>query len=262
MRTLAPEPKSTQQAASVDSSIRGRRQLRQNYQASSIQNLQSTMGNQAVQRLLGADAQNFIQPKLAIGKVNDPLEHEADRIANQALRMEGPDLSHSAPRHVQNAHQLQRNAAESGASGVDGRVASEILALHGGGSPLPKTPLAFFESRFGYDFTKVRIHSDSHAARLAQSVNARAFTLGQDIVFGSGEYSTETGNGTQLLAHELVHVMQQQASPAVIQRQPRGLPSSPLPLRRTLTNRSQSSRRNNDPVRNLASVGECRPQQI
>jgi HEAT repeat protein len=170
----------------------------------------------------------LIQPKLVIGQVNDPLEHEADRIADQVMLIRGPDLSvAAAPSHVsrkcavceeEDAKTLQTTQPDT--REVDGRVASEIRALQGSGSPLPKPPRAFFESRFGHDFTAVRIHSDSRSARLARSVNARAFTLGQDIVFGPGEYSPETGEGTRLLAHELAHVVQQQKSQATIQRQP------------------------------------------
>ena len=63
---------------------------------------------------------------------------------------------------------------------------AEIRVLNGRGSPLPTSQRTFFESRFGHDFTAVRVHSDSRSAELARSVNARAFTLGQDIVFGTG----------------------------------------------------------------------------
>lgn len=70
----------------------------------------------------------------------------------------------------------------------------------------------FFEPRFGADFTDVRIHNNSQAGRLAQSINARAFTLGRDVVFGSGEYSPNTSKAKRLLAHELTHVIQQRTS--------------------------------------------------
>jgi len=99
-------------------------------------------------------------------------------------------------------------------------VESEMRGLHGHGSPLPKSQRAFFESTFGHDFKAVRIHSDSRSADLARTVNARAFTLGQDIVFGTGEYRPESRDGARLLAHELAHVVQQRASQPTIQRQP------------------------------------------
>ena len=118
----------------------------------------------------------------------------------------------------ENAKPLQ--ATQPAAREVDGHIASELRARHGSGLPLPKPRRNFFEWRLGHDFTGIRIHSDSRAANLAASASARAFTLGQDIVFGAGEYAPDTGQGTRLLAHELVHVVQQQGLPATIQRQP------------------------------------------
>jgi hypothetical protein len=82
------------------------------------------------------------------------------------------------------------------------------------------------ESRFGYDFGRVRIHTDERAARSANSVNALAYTIGYDIVFGEGQYQPNTLDGIRLLAHELAHVAQQTTtgSPPVqrqVQRQAR-----------------------------------------
>jgi hypothetical protein len=79
------------------------------------------------------------------------------------------------------------------------------------------------ESRFGKDFSRVRVHADAQAAKSAQEVNALAYTVGHDIVFGAGRYSPGTSSGQHLLAHELTHVVQQRAGLAptgVIQRAP------------------------------------------
>jgi hypothetical protein len=70
----------------------------------------------------------------------------------------------------------------------------------------------FMESRFGYDFSKVRVHTDEKAAESARMLNAKAYTLGQDVVFGSGQYSA-TSEGKKLLAHELTHVVQAYLNP-------------------------------------------------
>jgi hypothetical protein len=83
----------------------------------------------------------------------------------------------------------------------------------------------FFEPRFGHDFSHVRIHADAGAAELAGAIQARAFTAGRDIVFGSGEFAPETSRGRELMAHELTHIVQQDrgaadASPGTIRRQP------------------------------------------
>lgn len=80
----------------------------------------------------------------------------------------------------------------------------------GGGQPLPLSERAFLEPRFGRDFSRVKIHTDVRAAEMARSVNARAFTVGRDVVFGAGQYQPSTSEGQRLLAHELTHVVQQQ----------------------------------------------------
>lgn len=80
------------------------------------------------------------------------------------------------------------------------------------GQTLDSATRGFMEQRFGYDFSQVRIHADNRAAASAQSLNARAYTLGQDIVFGTRQYSPGTQSGQKLLAHELTHVMQQNQS--------------------------------------------------
>lgn len=77
------------------------------------------------------------------------------------------------------------------------------------GQPLDATIRNFMEQRFGHDFSQVKIHTDDKAIASARAVNARAFTLGQDVMFGSAQYSPKTRSGQQLLAHELTHVVQQ-----------------------------------------------------
>jgi hypothetical protein len=87
--------------------------------------------------------------------------------------------------------------------------------LHSLGAPLDPESLAFLEPHFGYDFSRVRIHADARAGEAANAVQAQAFTLGRDIVFGSGRFAPSTTEGRKLLAHELTHVVQQGAAPAV-----------------------------------------------
>ena len=81
--------------------------------------------------------------------------------------------------------------------------------LRSPGNPLPPASRAFFESGFGHDFAKVRIHTDARASDSARNVNARAYTVGRDIVFGRGENDPHSSAGRHLLAHELAHVVQQ-----------------------------------------------------
>jgi hypothetical protein len=92
---------------------------------------------------------------------------------------------------------------------------------------LDPTTRAFFEPRFGYDFAHVRVHRDSEAANSARSINALAYTLGSNIVFGAGQYAPETNQGSKLIAHELAHVTQQQAVGTVaLQRQSAAAPAT------------------------------------
>lgn len=90
-----------------------------------------------------------------------------------------------------------------------GRLQMDIRTLKTRGNPMPESERAFFEPRFGADFSSVRLHNDTHAQHTARSINARAFTLGNDVVFGAGEYAPGSRAGRALLAHELTHVVQQ-----------------------------------------------------
>lgn len=92
-------------------------------------------------------------------------------------------------------------------SQIDPNLAAYIHS-RGRGQPLPQSVRNYFEPRFGYDFSQVRVHTDAQAAESARLANARAYTLGRDIVFGSGQYVPKTTAGQQLLAHELTHVVQ------------------------------------------------------
>ena len=91
---------------------------------------------------------------------------------------------------------------------------SRIQSLKGGGQPLPKSVRTFFEPRFGHDFSQVRIHTDGQASESVRKSNAKAYTVGRDVVFGAGQYAPHSTEGKGLLAHELAHVVQQrQAAP-------------------------------------------------
>jgi hypothetical protein len=83
--------------------------------------------------------------------------------------------------------------------------------LRSPGQPLDQATRAFMEPRFGHDFSQVRVHTDAKAAESARAVNALAYTVGRDVVFGEGQYSLGMTQGRRLLAHELTHVLQQTA---------------------------------------------------
>jgi hypothetical protein len=86
--------------------------------------------------------------------------------------------------------------------------------LNSPGQPLDPATRTFFEPRFGHDFSRVRVHTDGQATESARAVNALAYTVGQDVVFGAGQYAPQTEAGRKLLAHELTHTIQQERTPS------------------------------------------------
>ncbi len=180
----------------------------------------------------------FFQAKLTVNKPGDEHEREADAVADQVMRM--PAFVPSAGKQgdvpiVQRMHFMpvsgvQRACThceqekqkeeekegvqrkETGGGDAGGKTApsvvSEVLSS-GGGQPIEGGTRQFMESRFGHDFSQVRIHTDARAAESASAIRARAYTSGRNVVFGSGEYQPGGEGGKRLLAHELVHVEQQ-----------------------------------------------------
>jgi hypothetical protein len=155
-----------------------------------------------------------LQTKLYLGAQGDSHELEADRVAEQVMRMPAPESEPPCACGGSctscQAKQLSRKeSSESDAN--DGFEAPPIVykALARPGQPLDQGDRSFMESRFGQDFAGVRVHADSEAADSARPINARAYTVGSDIVFGAGEYAPGSDAGRHLLAHELTHVVQQ-----------------------------------------------------
>jgi outer membrane protein OmpA-like peptidoglycan-associated protein len=102
---------------------------------------------------------------------------------------------------------LQRRAVHDGSTDAAPPIVYDVLRSPG--QPLDRATRAFMEPRFGHDFSKVRIHTDSRAAESARAVNAIAYTVGQNVVFGAGQHEPATSTGRASLAHELTHVVQQ-----------------------------------------------------
>lgn len=172
---------------------------------------------------------------LRIGEPNDAFEKEADQaeeiMFGDRLQWSLSPISGGAP--------LQRECACSGFSeceeckeknlqrkGDDGAAktgyAPPIVdeVLRSPGRPLDAPTRAFFEPRFGYDLSRVRIHTDAEAAQSARSVGAKAYTVGNHVAFASGRFTPITSGGGALLAHELAHVVQQNGAAAALQRDP------------------------------------------
>ena len=189
--------------------------------------MQRTHGNQFVQRTL----RTMVQPKLAVNRPGDRYEQEADRIAEAAVRMpdavvqpkctcdsgQGAPCEHCA---AEMAPSVQRKSAISTPAGRGGPPIPAPVAvppsvertLTAPGRSLPADVRTDMEARLGHDFRATRIHDDAQAQESAREISARAYTSGRHIVFGAGQYQTGTTEGRQLLAHELVHVIQQSGS--------------------------------------------------
>ena len=179
--------------------------------------------------------------RLAISEPGDGHEQGADRLAEHVMATPESQLSHACPyggqcapcqseqpvQPEQHSGLPPSHVQASGAGRVPARPSVHDV-VRSPGQPLDPATRAFMEPRFGYDFSQVRIHSDAAAARSARDVNADAYTVGRDVVFGAGQFVPGTKEGRRLIAHELAHVMQTSEAqrgpgPAlahVVQRQP------------------------------------------
>lgn len=161
-----------------------------------ILNMQQSIGNRAVCQLLqsGASPSEMQEKGLTISRPGDALEHEADRVAER--------MGHSNETHDSKV-----------ASGQEARplgvADASFTKSTGPAQQLPADVQHQFEPQLGYDLSHVRIHTGQQAAESASAINAAAYTVGQDIVFGANQYAPETNAGKRLIAHELAHVMQQ-----------------------------------------------------
>lgn len=210
--------------------------------ASSLLDLQRAAGNQSVASLLGGA---LLQPKLRIGPPADAYEREADRVADAVLRI--PDRGGGAPLPVlpvagqgvqrptasdsidpdkkeaeriariviggRSAEPRRPNGTADRRGGGSPEAAyelhSQLVRTKGNGKPLDGFTKTEMESKLGVDLNAVRVHTDHYANEMSASIDARAFTYGRDIYFNSGEFHPASGQGKELLAHELVHTAQQ-----------------------------------------------------
>jgi hypothetical protein len=179
-----------------------------------------------------------IQPKLAVGLVDDPLEHEADRVADQVMRMPARVAAPQVNRKCaacEEEEKLQKK--ETGPQATFREAPASVHeVLRAPGQPLDAATRAYFEPLFGQDFSGVRVHTGTSAAQSAREVNAHAYTLGQNMVFDAGRFAPRTHEGQRLIAHELTHVVQQSGSDGIragLGNEKRDL--SPLSLQKQVT---------------------------
>lgn len=159
---------------------------------------------------------SFIQGKLTIGSVDDPLEQEAESTADKVTRMTENHFIQRKCVHCEE-DEIKRSPSPSfvqmkggGISGeVGNEIASQINASQGQGSGLSSPVRSFMETRFKADFSQVKIHTGERSVQLSRELNAKAFTVGNDIYFNEGQYKPQSEEGKHLIAHELTHTLQQ-----------------------------------------------------
>jgi len=176
-------------------------------------------GVQPLSRFPASSASGHHQVNLKISAAGDPLELEADRAADQVMNMPAApptSLLAAVPAQLsrkcsacEEEERLQRKPIRAVENSTTEAPSIVHDLLRRPGESLNAPSRAYFEPRFGHDFSQVRIHADEEAAESARSVNAQAYTVGQHVVFGAGFYAPHTSAGSRLLAHELAHVVQQ-----------------------------------------------------
>jgi hypothetical protein len=188
--------------------------------------LQRQVGNSGLQRIINASAPAYallrrradlcdcpaevqLLAAPSVSHPQDPAEREADRVADEVMRTPS---GHARPAPAAPADTVWARSARP----LDG-VATDHAALidaacRSGGQSLPPESRDFMESRFGRDFSNVRVHADPAAGELARQVGARAFTTGNHVFFAPGEFQPDRKPGQHLLAHELTHVVQQRGT--------------------------------------------------
>lgn len=185
----------------------------------------------------------FFQAKLEVGGTNDPLEKEADKVADSVVAQKQPEAkketkapateakkeeapktaapeekkeektvqkkSHETEKEEENKTISKKDNAAGSTAPKANSIEASISKKNGTGKQLPASTLQEMQSAIGHDFSDVNIHTDEEAAALNQELGAHAFTQGKDIYFNEGKYDPEASSGKHLLAHELTHVVQQ-----------------------------------------------------
>ena len=161
-----------------------------------------------------------LQRKLAVGAVDDPLEREADQVAEQIISLPELAIEHTALASPGGSLGHDDQVANKGFPTVrrrkgradqlpDSSLPDDLSSNIGPGQPLDSLTRSSMERRFGQDFSRIRVHTGREAAQSAHAINALAYTAGEHIVFGADRYAPQSAVGRRLLAHELTHTLQQ-----------------------------------------------------
>lgn len=168
-----------------------------------------------------------IQRKLSVGAIDDPLEREADAMADRVMRMPENGLIQRKCSGCEEEENIRRKPITSfiqksspqSLGRTSAQLSQKIAATRGRGSSLSYPTKSFMESRFRTDLSNVKIHKGNDAQQMSRELNAQAFTVGNDIFFNTGKFAPDTAEGKHLLAHELTHTIQQSNGNAIISRQ-------------------------------------------
>lgn len=176
-----------------------------------------------------------VQKKMSVGAENDSYEAEADAIADKVLQMDNVKqhrftqtsaLVQKKCAHCEEEEKIRKKplaetitpyiqkASLAATTEVQApvQVENQIITTKGSGNRLDNRTKDYMEERFGVDFSDVRIHTNSQAVQMSQDLNAKAFTVGNDIYFNQGQFNPSSSSGKHLLAHELTHTIQQSGS--------------------------------------------------
>jgi len=166
----------------------------------SLLQMQRLYGNRYVQRML-AQRQPEEDDEIQTKAIQRQAEEEDESLQAKAIQRQPEEDDEIQARFI------QRVGMEGGL--IHPQVQADIQRARSGGQPLDGTVQKQMSASLGHDFSGVRVHADADADRLNQQLSARAFTTGNDIFFQQGAYSPASGQGRELIAHELSHVIQQ-----------------------------------------------------
>jgi Domain of unknown function (DUF4157) len=189
--------------------------------AALLLSMQRTYGNRHVQR--------FIQAQLEVSHPGDPAEREADQVAERMMSTPAaaaqPPTQGPLTRPPAAVEQADRKSEQGHTpAGADLDAQNGVLphaqeavsaASNSAGQPLPSPLQGRFEQTLGVDLSTVRVHTGSQSAEANKSISARAYTVGNDIHFNQGQYDPDSSAGQRLLAHEVVHTVQQGSHRAI-----------------------------------------------
>lgn len=179
---------------------------------------------------VSSQSEKTVQCKLTVGAPGDKYEQEADAVADKVMRMPEQNFVQRKCDHCEEEEkkQVQRKplaenitpiiqAKSDGGVTLSNSISNKISSSQGSGSRMDSHTQSFMSSRFGSDFSQVKIHTDGEAVQMNRELNAKAFTTGNDIYFNEGQYQPNSESGKHLLAHELTHTVQQQENGSSVQ---------------------------------------------